>query len=394
MVRKLLLTAALASAAGLGLLGVSRFSAEAVAKGAPHAGGARSVSVQVATARTTDLAVVLTGLGSVVASRSVTVRSRVAGQLVRVSFREGETVERGQVLAELDDRVFAAKVREAEGLLARDRALLRNARAELARVSALRDERLVSEQQIENQTSLVEQYEAAERVSAAHLEAAKLELEFTRVRAPIRGRVGFRQVDVGNNIGVTDPIAVIHELEPIAVVFTLREDDVHSVLQSIQQVQARGEALEVEAWDKGSRALIARGRLVALDNQIDAATGTIQLKAEFDNGDGALYPSQFVNVRFVVDTLKDVTVVPAAAIQRGREGPFVYVVDEAGVAHVRPVELGLERDAELVVRAGLSPGERVVTQGADQLRDGAQTTPFEASSATPSGAASRPATRL
>jgi multidrug efflux system membrane fusion protein len=360
----------------LGMVGVglfSRFSAQAA--GEKKKDPARVVPVQVAAAKTVDLPVVLSGLGSVVPSQSVTVRSRVAGQLVRLAFREGELVQQGQLLAEVDARPFQAKVAQTAGQLARDRALLTHARSELERMQGLAKNHLISEQALATQASLVAEYQAAERVSVGLNDAAQLELGFTRILAPIRGRVGFRQMDVGNNVDLATPLVVIHAVEPIAVIFTLPEDDVPLVTQTMQRARAEKRALEVEAWDKGTRLRIARGTLLTIDNQIDAATGTVKLKALFENHEQELFPNQFVNVRFTVDVLQGATVVPVASIQRGREGPFVYVVDAQQVSSVRKLELGISADGASVVRSGLEPGELVVVQGVDQVRDGTKVKP-------------------
>jgi multidrug efflux system membrane fusion protein len=386
MLRKFLLLTALPGAGVLGIVLFSKFSAEAVAESRTRDTPSKAVPVQVAAARTADLPVVLSGLGSVMPSQSVIVRSRVAGQLVRVAFHEGELVEKGQLLAEIDPRPFQARVAQTDGQLARDRALLANARTVLARSRVLAQGHLVSAQDVENQTSLVEQYQAAERISEGVHAAAELDLGFTRVSAPIRGRVGFRQLDVGNNVDAASPLVVIHGVQPIAVVFTLPEDDVSAVLRAIRRakVEARGaareqnkdhRALEVEAWDKGSKTLLAKGTLLTIDNQIDTATGTFKLKAMFDNEEGELFPNQFVNVRFVADVLRGATVVPMAAVQRGRDGPFAYVVGPDQVATVRKLIIGATEGGESVVREGLAPGELVVVQGIDQVREGARVKP-------------------
>lgn len=389
--RRLLLLTVVPLGAVAGVLLFSRFSGEAAAENRPQA-APRSVSVGVTAAQKRDLPVVLSGLGTVVPSQSVTVRSRVAGQLVRLAFREGEMVERGQLLAEVDPRTFRTRVAQTAGQLAKDRVLLANAKVELERSRKLAKDRLISEQEVENQASLVAQYQAGEQISQGVHGAAELELSYTRITAPIRGRIGFRQLDVGNNVDTAAPIAVIHNIQPIAVLFTLPEDAVPEVVREIQRAKAEKRKLEVEAWDKGSHGLLARGTLLTIDNQIDAATGTVKLKAEFDNQDGTLFPSQFVNIRFVVQVLRDATVVPVGAIQRGREGPFAYVIGPEQVASVRKLTLGPSEGGQSVVREGLAAGELVVLQGIDQVREGTRvnpSAPLETREPKPAGDAAR-----
>ncbi|MFT3926944.1 MAG: efflux RND transporter periplasmic adaptor subunit [Myxococcales bacterium] len=371
MLRKFLLLAALPCGVLAGALTWSRLSTEAAAE-SPTRAGPRVVTVGVSQAQVRDLPVVLSGLGTVVPSESVNVRSRVTGQLVRVSFREGEWVERGQVLAEVDPREFRARLTQTEGQLDKDRVVLAHARADLERARVLAKDRLISEQEVAAQESLVGQYQANERISQGIHDAAALELGHTRISAPIRGRIGFRQLDVGNNVDATTALAVIHGVEPITVVFTLPEDTVAAVVQELARARQAKRPLEVEAWDKGSHRRLARGKLATIDHQIDASSGTVKLKAEFDNHDGALFPNQFVNVRFVVQVVRDATVIPIGAVQRGREGPFAYVVGKDHVASVRKLELGPTEGPEAVVRGGVSAGELVVVQGIDGVREGSQ----------------------
>ncbi len=263
----------------------------------------RPVPVQAARAKAAEIRVTRSGLGSVVSYRSATVKSRVEGQLVRVLFEEGAVVERGQIIAEIDPRPFQAAVLEVQGQVARDRALLDNARLDFQRYQALRTERIAKQEDVDARESLVRQYEGALLAGEGSLRQANLQLGFSRITAPISGRIGLRQVDEGNNVSPGDPqgIAVINSVQPISVVFTLPEDDVPVLNRRLSASKASGGSPSVEAWDKGSKNLLGKGKLVTLDNQIDPSTGTVKLKAEFANEDGALFPNQFVNVRLVLE---------------------------------------------------------------------------------------------
>ena len=338
--------------------------------GGPGAGRDRPVPVVTEVARTGDLPVYLLGLGTVTPRHSVTVRSRVDGQLLRVAFKEGQMVQAGDLLAEIDPRPFQVQLLQAQGTLARDQALLANARIDLERYRTLYQQDSGSKQQWDTQKALVEQYEAAIKTDQAQIENAKLQLVYSRITAPVSGRVGLRLVDPGNIVqaGDTTGLVVINEIAPITVVFTLPEDNLSLVLR-----RTRGGAhLPVKAFDRGRKTRLATGTLLTLDNQVDTTTGTFRLKAEFPNEDGALFPNQFVNVRLLAETLHDATLVSTAAIQRGVQGTFVYVVGPERTVAVRPVRLG-PLDGDLVaVEEGLTPGESVVIDGADKLRDGAK----------------------
>lgn len=331
---------------------------------------ARVVPVRTARATTYDFPVVLAGIGTVVPQKTVTVQSRVSGQLVRVLFKEGEHVKAGQLLAEIDPRPFHARLQQVEGQLKREHALLDNATNELQRTRMLAAESLASTQEVDAQESLVAQYRASRLVSQGLVSAAELELGFTRITAPIAGRIGFRQVDAGNNVTPTDALAVIHVTDPIHVVFALPEDTVPVVVRELTKARQGGRSLEVEAWDKGNRSLLGRGQVITIDNQIDATTGTVKLKAQFGNALGSLFPNQFVNVKFVVDVAQKALVVPVAAIQRGRQQPFVYVVGSGDVIQVRNVTLGASDGERTIIQDGLNTGDVVVVQGADHVREG------------------------
>lgn len=354
---------------------------------AKAAGAPTSVSTSLVSQR--DLPVVQTGLGTVVAAASVTVHARVSGQLEKVLFQEGQEVNKGDLLAEIDARPFRADLAQSEGQATRNRALLENAERDLKRFESLKQQSTISQQQIDAQKSLVAQYQGAVQTDQGAIDKAKLQLSFTRITAPISGRIGLRQVDSGNNISPNDGngLAVITSTHPIDVVFSLPEDNVAIVANKLRSAQKKSASLTVEAWDKSNKLRIAEGELITLDNQIDPTTGTIKLKARFNNSDQQLFPNQFINVRLLLDTNRQATVVPNTAIQRGANGAFVYVVQQAEVAAgengngskpdastvtVRPVKLGASDINLTAVESGLQAGEVVVTNGSDKLREGAK----------------------
>jgi multidrug efflux system membrane fusion protein len=297
------------------------------------------------------------------------VRSRVDGQLNRIAFQEGQTVQTGDLLAEIDPRPFEVQLLQAQGALARDAALLDNARSDLERYRALERQGSVSKQQSGTQKALVAQYEGAVKSDQAQIAAARLQLAYCRITAPIGGRVGLRQIDPGNIVRAADAagLATITELAPIAVRFTLPEGDLPTLLRQVRS----GGRLSVDAYDKDRKTRLASGFLLTLDNQIDPTTGTIRLKAEFPNEDGSLFPNQFVTARLLIDTLHDAALVPTAAIQRGVPGNYVYVVGPQRTVSVRPVKLGPAQGDETAVAEGLTFGDLVVVDGVDKLREGA-----------------------
>jgi multidrug efflux system membrane fusion protein len=332
-------------------------------------GGARA-PVVAAAATTADVGMLLDGLGSVTPVATVTVRSRVDGELVKILFREGQVVRAGDLLAELDSRPYAAALAQAEAQLARDQALFKNAQLDLERYKTLFQQDSIARQQLDTQESLVRQTEATVQMDRAAAATARLQLTYSRITAPIGGRLGLRQVDLGNVVhaGDANGMVVITQLQPITVVFTIPEDNLQPVLKKLQA----GERLAVTAYDRAGKTRLAAGALLTVDNQIDPATGTVKLKAQFANDDLALFPNQFVNVRMLVDTKVGATVIPAAAVQRGTPGTFVYAVDpDSKAVSVRKVRLGPVQGETVSVEEGIQPGTLVVVDGADRLREGA-----------------------
>lgn len=327
-----------------------------------------SVPVRVAPAEVSDFPVYYKALGTVTATNTVNVRSRVAGELVKVHFREGQQVKAGDLLAEIDPRSYQIALQQAEGTLAQNQAQLKNAQIDLARYKGLYAEDSIAKQTLDTQAALVAQYEGTIKTNQAAVNDARLNLDFTRIRAPIAGRLGLRQLDLGNLVAANDTTAlvVITQTQPITVAFTLPETDLDAVLTRVRS----GDVLPVEAWDRADSRQQATGVLGSIDNQIDVTTGTLKFKGRFENKDEALFPNQFVNVRLLADTLKGVVTAPAAAIQFGTNGTFVYVVDAENKVRIRNLKLGASDGEHTVIKEGLAKGERVVLEGTDRLRDG------------------------
>ncbi|MBG3014088.1 MdtA/MuxA family multidrug efflux RND transporter periplasmic adaptor subunit [Proteus faecis] len=326
--------------------------------------------VQVATSTQEDVPQFLSALGTVKATNSVTVTSRVEGQLMALHFTEGQHVQKGDLLAEIDPRPFEVQLAQAKGQLAKDQATLANARLDLARYQKLAKTNLVSQQELDNQQALVKQSEASIRIDEATISNAQLQLTYSKITAPISGRVGLKQVDVGNYIsgGSSTPIVVINQMDPVDVIFTLPEQDLANVIQA----RKNNTNLPVIALDRNNQFELAKGELFSVDNQIDATTGTIKLKARFPQQETTLFPNQFVNVRLYVTTLEKAVVIPNAALQMGNEGHFVWVVDSENKVSKLRVEVALQNAEKVVIASGLSADQRVVTDGVDRLTQGAK----------------------
>lgn len=316
-----------------------------------------------------DIEVILSGLGTVTPLATVTIRSQISGYLIQVGFTEGQSVHKGDLLAQVDPRPYQALLDQYEGALARDEAYLDNARLDLKRYQTLIKQDSISGQTVDTQAATVRQYEGAVRTDRGQVEAQKLNLAYCRITSPINGRVGLRQVDVGNYVQPSDStgITVVTQAAPISVIFVLPEDCVPQLRGRMRQ----GVSLPVAAYDRSNTTRIAEGHLTAIDSQLDTSTGTLKLRALFPNTDDALFPNQFVNARLLLDTVRDAITVPLAAVQIGADGKMVYVVDNENKVHMRNIQTGVANSERIAVTAGLKAGERVVTDGANRLQDGA-----------------------
>jgi multidrug efflux system membrane fusion protein len=334
------------------------------------------IPVTVATAAIGDIEVRIPALGTVTPLATVTVRTQISGILRKIAFTEGQLVHQGEVIAEIDPRPYEAAVEQMEGNLKRDQALLADAKLDLKRYEGLVKEDSIAVQQLDTQRALVDQYEGTIQSDQGQLKTAQVNLIYTRIVSPVNGRVGLRQVDQGNYVtpGDANGIVVINQLQPISVIFPIPEDNVPALTQQLRN----GGALEVDAFDRTNSKKLAQGKLLTLDNQIDITTGTVKLRALFDNADGALFPNQFVNVQLLQEVLKRQVIMPNSAVRRGAPNgivtTFVYAVKPDNTVEVRPIKLGVVDGDRAAVIAGLAAGEVVVTEGGDRLRDGAQVT--------------------
>jgi membrane fusion protein, multidrug efflux system len=348
----------------------------------PRSVGAVPIAVGTAVARSASLPIYLNGIGSVEAMATVTVKSRVDGQLLRIDVREGQLVRRGQLLGEIDPRPFQVQLEQAEGQMARDRAQLENAQRDLDRYRTLIDQDAVTRQQLDTQVATVAQLNGSVEADRGTVDSAKLQLDYCKITAPIDGRVGLRLIDPGNIVHATDTtgLFVVTQVEPIAVVFTIPEDSLPRVVDRTRN----GGPLDVDAFNRDGTVRLARGRLLTIDNQIDPTTGTVKLKALFDNKDQALFPNQFVNARLLVETERNQVIVPAAAVRRGPQSTYVYVVKDRK-AHSQNVSVAFVQGNDAAIAKGVSAGDTVIVDGVDELRDGSVV------QARDSGAAAAPA---
>lgn len=377
---------------GLGLFGLRalhKAPEQGAARGQGGRGGAdasRAIPVSVAPAEQRDIPIYLEGLGNVQAYYTVTIHSRVDGQLMQVHFREGQNVRKGDELALIDPRPYEVQVAQAEATKYKDQANLENARRDLQRYADLYKQGVIAQQQYNTQESLVAQQEGLVRADDAQINSAKLNLTYCHIKSPIDGQVGLRLVDPGNMVHASDAngLLVITQLRPISVLFTLPEDNLQMVIQHM-----KGRSLEVQAWNRDDTQQIADGRLETIDNQIDPNTGTFRLKAIFDNRDNALYPNQFVNARLQVYTRQKAVTIPAAAVQRGTQGTYVYALKQDNTVESRTVKVALTEGLIAIIDSGLSPGDQVVTDGQEKLQPGSrvavQTPGQQPGQAPPSG---------
>lgn len=333
----------------------------------------QATPVAVAAAERRDVPVYQEGLGSVQASNTVSLKTRVDGQIVQIAFREGQAVKEGDLLIVIDPRPYQVQLEQAQAALARDQAQLKNAQLDYQRYQNLSKEGVIAQQQFDAQRALVGQLQGTVQSDQATIDNAKLQLTYTRITSPVSGRIGLRLVDIGNMVHAADtnPLLVVTQLQPIAVVFTLPED----VLPNVAKHMRNG-TLEVDAYSRDDSTKLATGKLLTIDNQIDPTTGTGKLKAMFANNDNSLWPNQFVNAHLLLETRKGVTVVPAAAIQRGPQGgAFTYLVKADKTVEVRPVKVAFTQANLTAIDSGLAPGELVVTDGQDKLQGGSRVEP-------------------
>jgi len=347
-----------------------------------HAAAPRAISVAVAPVQKQDVPVYLTGLGTVTAFNTANIKSRVDGQIMKVNFREGQDVREGELLIEIDSRPYQVQLEQMQAQLFKDQATLRDAKLNLDRYTALIPSGSIAQQQVDTQKSTVDQLEGQVRTDQAQIDNAKLQIVYCHITAPFDGRVGLRQVDPGNIIHASDtnPMLILTQLRPIAVIFTLTED----VLPTVSQHMSHG-TLEVDAFSRDDQTKLATGKLLTIDNQIDTTTGTAKLKAVFDNKDNKLWPNQFVNADLLLETRKNSTTVPTAAILRGPQGTFVYAVNADKTVKDQAVTVSLTQGDTTVITGGVNPGDTVVTDGQDKLQTGSHIEPRSTAPATGAG---------
>jgi multidrug efflux system membrane fusion protein len=349
-----------------------------------HAAGPRSISVSVAPVQRQDVPVYLSGLGTVTAFNTANIKSRVDGQIMKVNFREGQEVHQGELLLEIDSRPYQVQLEQMQAQLFRDQAQLRDARLNLERYTSLIPSGSIAQQQVDTQKATVDQLDGTVRNDQAQVDSAKLNIAYCHITAPFSGRIGLRQVDPGNIVHASDttPMLILTQLHPIAVIFTLPEDVLRDVAQQMQK-----RTLEVDAFSRDDQTKLASGKLLTIDNQIDPTTGTAKLKAVFDNKDNKLWPNQFVNADLLVETRKNSTVVPTAALLRGPQGTFVYAVNPDNTVQDKPVTVGLTQGDTTVITSGVNPGDKVVTDGQDKLQRGSRIEPRNTAPSAGSGTA-------
>ncbi|QGZ61745.1 MdtA/MuxA family multidrug efflux RND transporter periplasmic adaptor subunit [Paraburkholderia acidisoli] len=359
--------------------------APAGGNGAPAASGGRhrggdgpggmanmTQPVSVAAAKSGDMPIVITALGTVTPLANVTVRTQLSGVLQTVNFTEGQMVKKGDVLAQVDPRPYQISLDNAQGQLARDQALLATARLDLKRYQTLLSQDSIASQQVDTQASLVKQYEGTVKSDQANIDTYKLDLTYARITAPVSGRVGLRQVDPGNYVtsGDTNGIVVLTQIDPISVIFTTSEDNLPAILKQLRA----GTKMSVTAYDRSNTTVLESGFLQTVDNQIDTTTGTVKLRASFQNPNQLLFPNQFVNARLLVDTIHNAVIVPTSAVLNGSQGSYVYVVKPDNTVTVRVVKVGPVDAERTSIASGLAVGERVVIDGSDRLKEGAKIT--------------------
>lgn len=379
--RTLLIVIAVVLLAGAGIAAYRHWGGGEDASGGEGGGGKRGFDpnkpqpVSVGQVTVQDIRLWVTAIGTATPRNLVTIHSRVDGELMRLHFNEGETVKQGQLLAELDPRPFEAQLAQANGQLARDKALLQNAKVDLDRYRDLWAKDSIAKQQVDTQVALVQQYEGTVQNDKGVVDNAKLQLDYTRITAPVSGTIGLRQVDPGNQVHASDTtgLATIAQVEPMTVIFAVPETQ----LPEINRRLVKGEKLAADAWDRDQKNRLASGRLLTADNQIDATTGTIKLRAEFPNADHALFPNQFVNIRLLLGMREKVTAVPSAALQRGSKGTFVFAVNGDGTVRSVPVTAGAVDGDLLEIQGDLAAGGQVVLEGSDKLRDGSKVSVIE-----------------